>query len=131
RVSLCMIVKNEEKILAACLDSAADLFDELILVDTGSTDRTKEIAARYGARTFDFPWCDSFAAARNECLRHARGEWAFSLDADDMFDEPNRKKLRTLLANLPQGNVAFSMPRHCPAAATGSGESMNGMVRLF
>src|SRR5207249_9840407 len=77
RVSLCMIVKNEEDNLPACLASAAGLFHEVIVVDTGSTDRTREIAAACGARVFDFPWVDSFAAARNESLRHATGDWAF------------------------------------------------------
>ena len=74
-VSLCLMVRNEEHDLPGCLQSAGDLVDEIIVVDTGSTDRTKEIAANFGAKVFDFPWCDDFAAARNECIRHATGEW--------------------------------------------------------
>ncbi len=67
-VSLCMIVKNEEDVLERCLESAAGLVEEIIIVDTGSTDRTKEIAARFTQRIIDFPWRDDFAAARNESL---------------------------------------------------------------
>src|SRR5437868_9026064 len=66
RVSLCMIVKNEEKNLSACLAPVASLFDEIILVDTGSTDQTKASARRFGAKVVEFAWVDSFAAARNE-----------------------------------------------------------------
>ncbi|HEY2411085.1 MAG TPA: glycosyltransferase, partial [Pirellulaceae bacterium] len=62
RVSLCIIAKNEEQRLPKCLGSAADLVDETIVVDTGSTDATKQIAAQYGAKVIDFPWCDDFAA---------------------------------------------------------------------
>lgn len=64
-ISLCMIVKNEETVLARCLDSVRDLVDEIIIVDTGSTDRTKEIAARYTSQIYDFPWESDFSAARN------------------------------------------------------------------
>src|SRR5262249_6546699 len=81
RVSLCMIVKNEEHNLPDCLGSVRDLVDEVVVVDTGSNDRTKEVAAGLGAKVFDFPWCDSFAAARNESLAHASGDWAFWMDA--------------------------------------------------
>src|SRR5438093_160028 len=105
KVSLCLIVKNEESNLPACLATAADLVDEIVVVDTGSTDGTKETAARFGARIFDFPWIDHFAAARNESLRHASGEWIFWLDADDRIDEENRARLRTLFANLPDENA--------------------------
>src|SRR5690349_7953622 len=108
RVSLTLIVKNEEHNLPACLASAADLVAEVIVVDTGSTDRTKEAAARFGARIFDFPWIDDFAAARNEALRHATGDWILWLDADDRIDEPNRRKLRALFAGLGTENVAYS-----------------------
>jgi len=64
RVSLCMIVKNEEQNVGDCLKTSADLVDEVVVVDTGSTDRTREIAASRGARVFDFPWVDDFSAAR-------------------------------------------------------------------
>jgi GT2 family glycosyltransferase/Tfp pilus assembly protein PilF len=108
-VSLCMIVKNEEKRLGACLESVMGLFDELIVVDTGSTDRTKEVATGFGARVEEFPWCNSFGAARNECLRYATGKWIMWLDADDRLDFDNQRKLRELFADLPEELVAYSM----------------------
>lgn len=64
-ISLCMIVKNEEAVLARCLDSIADLMDEIIIIDTGSTDRTKEIAAHYTSKIYDYKWTNNFSAARN------------------------------------------------------------------
>src|SRR5262249_6489310 len=74
RLSLCMIVRDEEANLPDCLGSVADLVDEVVVVDTGSADRAQEVAARFGAKVVDFPWVDSFAAARNESLRHATGD---------------------------------------------------------
>jgi glycosyltransferase involved in cell wall biosynthesis/Flp pilus assembly protein TadD len=131
RVSLCLIVKNEEANLPGCLGSAADLVDEVVVIDTGSQDATKEIAARYGARLFDFPWCDSFSAARNESLRHATGDWIFWLDADDRIDEDNRAKLRTLFAELGNENAAYAMKCLClPDAATGTSTVVDH-IRLF
>jgi tetratricopeptide (TPR) repeat protein len=109
RVSLCMIVRDEEANLPACLATAADLVDDLVIVDTGSTDGTRAAAGRYGARVFEFPWSEDFAAARNESLRHAAGQWIFWLDADDRLDEPNRQKLRHLFANLLDELVAYVM----------------------
>jgi tetratricopeptide (TPR) repeat protein len=104
RVSLTMIVRNEEADLPRCLESVADLVDEIVIVDTGSTDGTKGVAARFGPKVklFDFPWCDNFAAARNESLRHATGDWALWLDADDRLDEVNRQRLKNLLTTLPE-----------------------------
>src|SRR5205807_4207160 len=113
RVSLCLIVKNEEDNLPACLGSAADLVDEVVVVDTGSQDRTKEVAARFGAKVFDFPWVDDFAAARNESLRHATGDWAFWMDADDRLDADNRGKLRSLFAGLAEEDVGYVMQCLC------------------
>jgi glycosyltransferase involved in cell wall biosynthesis len=69
-ISLCMIVKNEEQVLAKCLDSVKDLVEEIIIVDTGSTDSTKEIAAKYTSRIFHFDWIDDFSAARNYSFSH-------------------------------------------------------------
>src|SRR5438132_14215088 len=103
-----MIVKNEEANLAECLSPVRSLVDEIVVVDTGSTDRTREVAAAWGARIFEFPWCDDFSAARNECLRHARGDWVLSLDADDRVDDANAKKLEGLFAGLA-GPAAYSM----------------------
>ena len=126
-----MIVKNEEANLGPCLESVADLVNEIIIVDTGSTDRTKEIALRFGAKIHDFPWIDSFSAARNESLRHATREWIFWMDADDRLDAENRAKLRDLFANLPAENVGFVMKCLClPDADTGTSTVVDH-VRLF
>lgn len=73
-LSLSMIVKNEEKFLPDCLESVKGLVDEIVIVDTGSTDTTKEIAARYGARIFDFEWIGDFSAARNYSLGQCTGD---------------------------------------------------------
>ena len=82
-VSLCMIVKNEEANLADCLSSVKDLVSEIIIVDTGSTDRTVEIARAFGARVEHFTWINDFAAARNESIKYATCDWILWLDADD------------------------------------------------
>ncbi len=107
--SLCMIVRNEQANLPECLSSVRDLFAEVVIVDTGSTDQTKDIAASFGARVFDFPWCDDFAAARNESLRRATGEWIFWLDADDRLDALNRAKVEALLGTLGQTQAVYLM----------------------
>ncbi len=131
KVSLTMIVKNEEENLGACLASVADLVDELIVVDTGSTDRTVEIARRLGARVFHFPWVDSFAAARNEALQHATGEWVFWMDADDRLDGDNRERLRRLVTELPGENVAYVFKCLClPDRESGVATAVDH-VRLF
>ena len=99
-ISLCMIVKNEEKILSRCLDSVAELMDEIIVVDTGSTDRTKEIAARYTEQIYDFQWIDDFSAARNFAFSKASMEYIYSADADEVLSEENRERFRILKENL-------------------------------
>ena len=95
-VSLCMIVKNEEKVLERCLDSIADLVDEIIIVDTGSWDRTKEIAARYTEHVLDFRWTEDFSAARNYVFSMATMEYIYSADADEVLSEENRERFRLL-----------------------------------
>ena len=74
-ISLCMIVKNEEKRLKRCLDSLAGLMDEIIIADTGSTDATKEIAGQYTEKVYDLPWTDDFSEARNDVFSRATGEY--------------------------------------------------------
>ena len=90
RVSLCMIARNEGATLSRCLSSIAGLADEIIVVDTGSLDNTREIARQLDARVHEFPWVDDFAAARNESLRHATGDWILWLDGDEYMGEANR-----------------------------------------
>ncbi|BCV25493.1 glycosyltransferase [Gelria sp. Kuro-4] len=96
-LSLCMIAKNEEENLSRCLRSVQGAVDEIILVDTGSEDQTKEIAAAYGAKVLDFAWNGDFAAARNRSLEKASGEWILFLDADEELDPESRAEIRSFL----------------------------------
>ncbi len=95
-ISICMIVKNEEKHLERCLNSIADLAEELIIVDTGSTDRTKEIAEKYSAKIYDFEWMEDFAAARNFSFSKATMDYIYQADADEVLDETNRIRFNHL-----------------------------------
>lgn len=95
-ISLCMIVKNEEQVLARCLDSLIDLVDEIIIVDTGSVDGTRELAAQYTDKIYDFQWTDDFAAARNYSFSKATMDYIYCADADEVLDETNRERFRLL-----------------------------------
>lgn len=99
-ISLCMIVKNEEAILSRCLDTVADLVDEIVIVDTGSTDATKEIAARYTDKIYDFQWIDDFSAARNFAFSKATKEYIYTADADEVISQENRQKFLQLKTSL-------------------------------
>jgi len=99
-ISACMIVKNEEEVLARCLDCVKQFADEIIIVDTGSTDRTKEIAQSYTSHVYDFTWIDDFAAARNYAFSHATKEYIFWLDADDVVLPEDIQKLLKLKSAL-------------------------------
>ena len=83
-ISLCMIVRDERETLARCLDSVKEAVDEIIIVDTGSKDETREIARRYTPHVYDFSWKDDFSAARNESFAHATRDFLMWLDADDV-----------------------------------------------
>ncbi|MBM7854289.1 glycosyltransferase involved in cell wall biosynthesis [Desulfohalotomaculum tongense] len=97
-VSLCMIVKNEAENLARCLSSVENLVDEIIVVDTGSTDGTPEIARRFKARVFNFRWVNDFSAARNYSLEQATGDWIIYLDADEELMVDDREHFYSLLS---------------------------------
>ena len=133
KVSLTMIVRNEEQNLPACLASAEGLFDEIVIVDTGSTDRTAEIARSFGARVFDFIWVDDFAAARNAALARAKGDYAFWLDADDVLDPQERAKLKTVLDGLgEETETAYVVRCACdPDSSGGGGATVVDHIRLF
>jgi len=106
-ISLCMIVKNEEEMLPACLESVADWVDEMIVVDTGSTDKTKEIASSMGAKVFDFEWINDFAAARNHAKAQATGDYLLILDADERLAPGDGEVLREEVNNLANQTVVF------------------------
>lgn len=89
-ISLCMIVKDEEDILSRCLNSFRGIFDEIVIVDTGSTDRTKEIARSYTDKIYDYEWKNDFAAARNYAFSKASCDYIYSGDADEMLSSVNR-----------------------------------------
>ena len=136
-ISLCMIVKNEEEVLARCLNSARGLADELIIVDTGSTDRTKEIAGQFTQHVYDFEWIDHFSAARNFAFSKGSCEYLMWLDADDVILPEDAAAFRELKSSLDpsvdtvmmkyniafdeQGNPTFTyyrerLMRRCPLA---------------
>lgn len=109
-LSLCMIVKNEEDVLERCLLSAADIVDEIIIADTGSVDKTKEIAEKFGAKIYDFTWCDDFSAARNFSFSKASCDFCIWLDADDVILPKDRKRLMHLKENLSDETDIVMMP---------------------
>lgn len=99
-LTLCMIVKNEEAVLERILQPVSGIVDKILIADTGSSDRTKEIAEQYASRVFDFPWCDDFSAARNFLVEKVCTDYWMWLDADDVLDEKNLEKLKALKASL-------------------------------
>lgn len=128
-LSLSMIVKNEEDVLARCLDSVAGLASEIVVVDTGSSDTTPEIAARYGARVahFDFSVVD-FAAARNRALALATGQWILALDADEMLHPESAPLVRDLVARGENAGYYFERINRRPDPKD---QTTDYVVRLF
>ncbi|WP_218080254.1 glycosyltransferase [Anthocerotibacter panamensis] len=98
-ISLCMIVRDEEALLPRCLESVQGIVDEIIIVDTGSTDRIVEIASSYGAKVFYYEWTDDFAAARNVSLSYAISGWILVLDADEALTQSFRSSVKEVLKN--------------------------------
>ena len=119
-ISLCMIVKNEEQLLSRCLDSVLGAVDEIILVDTGSTDRTREIAHSYTPHVYDFPWQNDFSAARNFAYSKASKDYQLWLDADDVLPPEDLHKLLSLKETLPKGTDMVTMRYHTHFDETGA-----------
>ena len=145
-ISLCMIVKNEEGCLARCLGSAKPAVHELIVVDTGSTDRTEAIATAFGAKLHRFPWNGSFSDARNHSLQQVTGSWVLVLDADEMIAAQDHAQIRALVHeatekmawNVLTRNYTIRHPGgwqpndgRYPAEEQGGGWHPSSKVRLF
>ena len=111
-ISLCMIVRDEESVLDRCLSCVKDIVDEIIIVDTGSIDKTKEIAALYTDKIYDFKWIDDFAAARNFSFSKAKMDYIMWLDADDVIDAKNKNKLLALKLSPDMTADVFMMQYH-------------------
>ena len=110
-ISLCMIVKDEERVLKRCLDSVKDIVDEIVIVDTGSKDKTKDIARKYTDKLYDFKWEDDFSKARNFSFSKATKEYILWLDADDVILNEDKEKLLELKSSLDK-NVDIVMMKY-------------------
>lgn len=126
KLSVCLIAKNEERFLGKCLESVKGLATQIVVVDTGSTDRTIEIAKEHGAEVHHFKWCDDFSAARNAALEHATSDWVLFLDADEELMPEHRE---TLLAEI---KVAAAIGYRLPIIDVGREKEGHSLVpRLF
>jgi tetratricopeptide (TPR) repeat protein len=106
-ISACMIVKDEEKFLPGCLDSIKDLVDEIVIVDTGSTDRTMEIAREYGAKIYEHPWQNDFSLHRNQSIDYATGDWILIVDADEELDPTEHDTIKMAVKRKDINSISF------------------------
>lgn len=126
-LSLCMIARNEQDGLGVCLNRAKSMVDEIIVIDTGSSDRTRDVARIFGAHTYKFQWCEDFSAARNLSLEKASGDWVLILDADEVIAFEDQQKIRSLIERHQQQPKAFSIvTRNYTHLANAIGWQANG-----
>jgi glycosyltransferase involved in cell wall biosynthesis len=130
-ISLCMIVKNEQHYLPDCLASARPYVDEIVVIDTGSTDNTIEIARSFGANVYHFEWINDFAAARNESLRHATGDWVLQLDADERLNLPDSPQALRDAVSAPGVDAYAVSIQNLQEAVGKPTHSVNYNYRLF
>lgn len=131
RISQCMIVKNEEANIEKALSWGRDLVWEQIVVDTGSTDRTVEIAASMGAAVYHFPWIDDFAAAKNFAISKAKGEWIAFLDADESFPPEDARKIPGILKQLASTRTQAVITGCMLLDETGAIRAGGTQIRIF
>jgi glycosyltransferase involved in cell wall biosynthesis len=129
-VSLCIIVKNEEKFIDKCLSSASDVVNEIIIVDTGSTDDTIKIAEGYNAQIYHFTWNDSFSDARNFSISKARFDWILLLDADEMLDAGDKTKFLDYINTTKSDGCHFLTYNYIGEIGQGS-YSLHNAFRLL
>jgi len=130
-ISACLIVRNEEKRLAKCLSSLGDSVDEIVVVDTGSQDRTVTIARDFGAKVFAFEWCDDFSAARNFAKSKASGEWIFQIDADEELFATDGDRVRNFVAS-GRADIGLVAIHNLSASVFGDNEpQVHFLARIF
>lgn len=129
-IALCMIVKDEEEMLPGCLEAVHEWVDEIVIVDTGSTDRTREIAAEFGARIVDFPWTGSFSEARNTSLEGVTSDWILYLDADEHLVEDDGRHLREY-ARRPWVEGVYLIETHYTGEFEMGTQTSHMPMRLF
>lgn len=130
RLSVAMIVKNAAETLPATLQSVSVLADEIVVLDTGSTDATIDVARLHGAVVHQAAWQDSFAAARNECLQHVTGDWVLWLDAGETLDATAERQLHNFLGQTADRDKAYLMFIERPALQAAGCTERIGQVRL-
>jgi glycosyltransferase involved in cell wall biosynthesis len=128
RISLCMIVKNEEKLLPQCLESIKDVVDEIIIVDTGSTDRTVEIAEKYTDKIYFHPWEEDFSKHRNQSISYATGEWIFILDADEVLSPESGKAILEAVKDESIDSIYATVKNSFDKSR---GEAVHNSLRFF
>lgn len=129
-LAVCLIARNEAANMPRALASVRDVADEIIVTDTGSTDDTRKIAAGFGAKVFEFPWCDDFSAARNVSLSHASTDWVLWLDADEELRSETVPVLRNAVEN-PRGLAHMILRRDFFAPNDFDRYSLSWQMRLF
>jgi len=130
-ISVSMIVKNEEKLLGQCLESIKDIADEIVVVDTGSTDRTVEIAKKNGAKVFHYPWRDDFSKARNYSIAKSTGKWIFYIDADEVLVREDIPKVMKAKWQKKYDAVLFNIFSQLPGLLGGVSQGKHIYPRLF
>lgn len=131
-ISLCMIVKNEEEVISRCLQSVKQAVDEIIVIDTGSTDGTVEAARKEGAAVYIRQWQQDFSAARNESIALATGDWILVLDADETLEDDQGTMLRQLVSSTPEADGFFvKIVNFIGTETKQAGSSVSSSLRLF
>ncbi|MEW9910781.1 glycosyltransferase family 2 protein [Bacillus pacificus] len=130
-ISACIIVKNEEEMLRNCLESIRSGVDEIIIVDTGSTDSTKEIAGEFTEKVYDYEWENDFSAARNFAAAKASGDWIVAIDADECVDVENLKgAVKEIEEQKDQYNM-YLVEITSFSGSLGESTTVNQMLRIY
>ena len=130
-ISVCIIAKNEEKYIEECLKKLRPYGFEIVVTDTGSTDRTKEIAARYADKLLDFKWINDFSAARNYCAAHASNPWVLALDCDEYMESVNTEILCNQMQQFPKQVGVIRMKNIQMRHGDNKGYSVDDLPRLY